>query len=256
VAEDPRLSALVHDLLVRRTATAGAQPLLVHRDEAAGTRVELSGTSLTNTVAKASALLDGAGPDPSLALAIPAHWIGAALALAAWHVGGTVRSGPEGIEDPVLADATVLLVGPDVLGAVPDVKGTVYVSRLHPFGLPFDADVTLPWYATDLAPALREGPDALGPPAGHDAAPSRADQDAGLRESALIAAARVFAASCPPGSTLLSALPLHDLRGLLAVTLVPLLTGGSTVLVTGTADPDRLSAIAATERATTIWSPT
>jgi uncharacterized protein (TIGR03089 family) len=257
VVEEPaiRLSALVHDLLVRRTGTAaGAQPLLVHRDEGAGTRVELSGTSLTNAVAKASALLEPEGPGASLALVIPPHWIGAAVTLAAWHVGVCVWTSPPETVDSLLADATVGLVGPDVPSAARDVKGTIYISRLHPFGLPFDADAELPWYVSDLAPALREGPDALGPSAVYGATRSPPEQDAAMREAALIAAARVFSASLDRGSVLLSALPFHDVRGILAVTLIPLLTGGSTVLVTGTTDPERMAEIAAVERATTVWT--
>jgi uncharacterized protein (TIGR03089 family) len=245
-----RLSELVHDLLVRRTATAGAQPLLVHRDEAAGTRVELSATSLTNSVAKAAALLENEGTD--LSLAITPHWLGAALTLAAWHGGGTVHVGAPGVVDP---EAAVGVVGPEIPNGGQDVKGTLYVSRLHPFGLPFDPDVDLPWYVSDLAPALREGPDNLGPAATHATARSRPELDAAMRESAVIAAARVLAASLPPSTVLLSALPFDDLRGLLAVTLVPLLTSGSTVLVTGAIDAERLAEIATIERATTTWTP-
>jgi uncharacterized protein (TIGR03089 family) len=245
VSDSERLPALVHDLLVRRTAIAGAQPLLVHVDDATGTRVELSASSLTNTVAKASALLaDEAGG--SLALAIPPHWIGAGLALAAWHVALTVCG--------ELEDATVAVVGPAALESDPEVSATVYVSRLHPFGLPFDATTELPWYATDLAPALREGPDRLGPPSLASSIPLRLTTG-DVSEPELIAAAASFAGELEPGSTLLSALPFDEVRGLLAATLVPLLSGGSTVLVTGTTDPTRLAAIAATERATTTWTP-
>jgi len=246
VAEEQRLSALVHDLLVRRVSTAGAQPLLVHRDEAAGTRVELSAISLANTVAKASALFedDWGG---SLALAIPPHWIGAALTLAGWHMGLHVW-----IEDPAYGDgyaqgAEIGVVGPKV---PTEGRGeTSYATRLHPFGLPFDEDAGLPAVVNDLAVELRLGPDVLGPPA---AASPAADEI--LRENALIAAARTYSAGLGAKPTLLSALPFHELRGLLAVTLVPLLTGGSAVLVTGTEDAADLATIAATERATVTWT--
>jgi uncharacterized protein (TIGR03089 family) len=249
-----RLPALVHDLLVRRTGAAtAAQPLLVHRDEAAGTRVELSGTSLTNTVAKASALLeDECGG--MLALAIPPHWLGAALALAGWHVGASVWVGNGGDDDPFIAEADVAVVGTERGLTRLEVKGSIYVTRLHPFGLPLGPDAELAWYATDLAPALRAGPDQLGRPASSAAPPVRLVTGP-VEEADLITAARDYVASLEPGLVLLSALPFHDLRGLLAVTLIPLLTGGSTVLVTGTTDPERLAEIAATERATTVWTP-
>jgi uncharacterized protein (TIGR03089 family) len=248
-----RLSALVHDLLVRRTQGAGAQPLLVHLDEAAGTRVELSGTSLTNTVAKASALFDDEG-EGMLALAIPPHWIGAGLALAGWHTGMVVWINDPADGDGYAQSAEVGVVGPEV----PTVRGgeTAYVTRLHPFGLPFDADVLLPAVVNDLAPWLRSGPDRLGAPHATPGGIDALAQDGIVYDEAtVVAAAGAFAAELEPGSTLLSALPFHDLRGLLAATLVPLLTGGSTVLVTGTTDPQRLASIAATERATTTWTP-
>ena len=252
VPDAERLSELVHDLLARRAASAdAAQPLLVHRDETAGTRVELSGASLTNTVAKASALFeeDAGG---TLALAIPPHWIGAALTLAGWHAGLLV-----GINDPAAGDgyaqaAEIGVVGPHV----PTVRGgeTAYVSRLHPFGLPFDADVVLPDNVSDLAPELRSGPDRLGPPSDDHQADHSLRQDAvTYGEAEVIETARRFAGELESGSTLLSTLPFHDLRGLLAVTLVPLITGGSTVLVTGSLEPEQVARIAGVERASATW---
>src|SRR3954447_10027424 len=108
---DPqRLSPLVHDLIGRRAGGPdGASPLLVHRDETAGTRVELSGVSLANTVAKASALFEHEAGG-TLGLAIAPHWIGAALTLAAWHAGLGVRVDDAAAGDAVLAAADVLVV--------------------------------------------------------------------------------------------------------------------------------------------------
>jgi uncharacterized protein (TIGR03089 family) len=244
VDNEQRLCELVHDLLVRRVAMAGAQPLLVHRDESAGTRVELSAVSLTNTVAKASALLEPAGPGATVVLDLPTHWLGAALALAAWHGGQDLYVAQPGLEPP---PADVAVVGPSATGR-PTKSEVTYVSRLHPFGLPFEEE--LPWDVTDLALALREGPDVLGP----SARTSARTADDTLRENATVAVARAFTATLGPRPTLLSALPLRDLKGLLAATLVPLLTGGSTVLVTGNVEPDGLGAIAVSERATTTWT--
>jgi uncharacterized protein (TIGR03089 family) len=246
------LSRFVHDLLARRVASPDAgQPLLVHRDETAGTRVELSGASLTNTVAKAAALFEEE-PGGALALAIAPHWIGAALTLAAWHGGLTVR-----LDDPAggygdVRKADIGVVGPDVPDVLPG--EWVLASRLHPFGLPFDPDVVLPGSVDDLALSLRSGPDRLGPAADHDHQDSSLQQDgATYGPGELIDAAHRFAGELEPGSTLLSTLPFHDLRGLLAVTLVPLLTGGSTVLVTGTMDGEQVARLAGVERASTTW---
>src|SRR3954447_1055892 len=250
---DPqRLSPLVHDLIGRRAGGPdGASPLLVHRDETAGTRVELSGVSLANTVAKASALFEEEAGG-SVALAIPSHWIGAALALAAWHAGLVVRLEGAAEGDGDLPATDVLVVGPDVPAEAR--AQTTYVSRLHPFALPFDADVALPGNVEDLAPALRSGPDRLGPPADFDAADVVLTQDAAeYRTADVLDAAQRLAAELGQGVTLLSTLSMHDLRGLLAVTLLPLLTGGSTVLVTGSLDPEQVSRVAAVERASVTW---
>ena len=189
VAQEQRLSDLVHGLLVRRVAVSGAQPLLVHRDEAAGTRVELSAVSLTNTVAKASALLDPAGPDATVVLDLPTHWLGAALALAAWHGRQALYIAQPETEAP---PADIAVVGPDP--AQRTKSEVTYVSRLHPFGLPFDDE--LPWDVTDLGLALREGPDVLGPPAVTGATSA----DDVLREGAVIAAARTYTVAPRPTS--------------------------------------------------------
>ena len=252
VPDTERLSQLVHDLLTRRSGSPeAAKPLLVHRDEAAGTRVELSGASLTNTVAKASALFEEEAGG-TLALAIPPHWIGAALALAGWHAGLVVWVNDPADEGAYAEAADIGVVGPDV----PTVGGgqTAYVSRLHPFALPFDPDVVLPETVSDLAPALRSGPDRLGPPASFENASHVLQQDAlGYPAADVVAAAGRFAGELEPGSTLVTTLPSHDLRGLLAVTLVPLITGGSTVLVTGSLEPEQVARIAGVERASTTW---
>ena len=187
-----------------------------------------------------------------LALAIPPHWIGAALTLAGWHAGLEVWINDPAGGDGYASQAEIGVVGPDV----PTVRGgeTAYVSRLHPFALPFDPDVVLPETVNDLAPALRSGPDRLGPPSDDEYADHSLQQDAaGYGEAEVIEAARRFAGELESGSTLLSTLPFHDLRGLLAVTLVPLITGGSTVLVTGTLEPEQVARIAGVERASTTW---
>ena len=235
------LAELVHDLLVGRVAGSAARPVLVHRDEALGSRVELSAISLANTVAKASSLFSSAKPGGGVRLGVPTHWLVGALALGAWHAGHEVV-----VSDQPAPATSVAVVGPDA-GASGSAEQT-YISRLHPLGLPFDDEPS--WPLADLAPALREGPDELPPPA----APS-ADPEARQRENALVAAARTWTAALGARPVLLSAHPAHRTRGLLAITLVPLLDDGSTVLVTGTADPGRLAELAAEERATVVWAP-
>jgi uncharacterized protein (TIGR03089 family) len=246
------LSRLVHDLLTRRAGPPdAARPLLIHRDESAGTRVELSGASLANTVAKASALVeeDAGG---TLALAMPPHWIGAALTLAGWHAGLLVRVNEPAAGVDYVEGAEIAVVGPDL---PPRTRAeTTYVSRMHPFGLPFDSGVLLPETVTDLAPALRSGPDRLGAPSDVDPRDGSLRQGtAGYGSAELVEAAHRFAGELDAGATLLSTLPFHDLRGLLAATLVPLITGGSTVLVTGTVDREQVTRISGVERASTTW---
>ena len=68
-----------------------ARPRLTHYDDTAGSRVELSGTTLANWAAKtANWLRDDLGVQPGDTVAVlrPPHWQTAGALLGAWWCGG------------------------------------------------------------------------------------------------------------------------------------------------------------------------
>src|SRR5688500_10788668 len=82
-------------LLGRATATDPAQPLLTWYDDGTGERVELSGLTLANWVAKtANLLVDGCGlgAGDTATVLLPPHWQTAAVLLGCWTAGLSVDS--------------------------------------------------------------------------------------------------------------------------------------------------------------------
>ena len=72
------------------------QPVLTWYDDGTGERVELSGLTLSNWVAKtANLLVDGCGlgPGDTALVALPPHWQTAAVLLGCWTAGLSVSSG-------------------------------------------------------------------------------------------------------------------------------------------------------------------
>src|SRR2546423_15722392 len=85
----PRLVAIV--------AADPTRPLCTWYDDGKGERVELSGATLANWVAKtASLLVDGVGAEPGDAAValLPPHWQTAAVLLGCWSAGVEVHTGP------------------------------------------------------------------------------------------------------------------------------------------------------------------
>jgi uncharacterized protein (TIGR03089 family) len=115
-------------LALRLRAGAGT-PLVVHYDQTAGSRVELSATTFANWVAKTSALVVdelGLGRGDRLRLELPVHWLEVVWVGAALNVG------------LVLSDASpdLVVVGPEGVGVPYDAQ--VVATSLHPFALRFD----------------------------------------------------------------------------------------------------------------------
>jgi len=78
-------------------ATDPTRPLLTWYDDGNGERVELSGATLANWVAKtANLLVDGVGAEPGDAAValLPPHWQTAAVLLGCWSAGVEVHTGP------------------------------------------------------------------------------------------------------------------------------------------------------------------
>src|SRR3712207_2384754 len=85
----------VRQLFERALAGDPAQPLLTYYDDGTGERVELSGATLDNWVAKtANLLVDtyGLAPGDRAAVLLPPHWQTAAVLLGCWSAGLSVST--------------------------------------------------------------------------------------------------------------------------------------------------------------------
>lgn len=125
-----------------------ARPRITHYDDAAGSRVELSGATLANWAAKTANWLRDeldVQPGDSVAVLLPPHWQSAGVLLGAWWCGAVVGIEPAGAEVALcgvdrLADAEpadeVAAVSLDALGAgvpvlPPGVRDHAGEVRLH-----------------------------------------------------------------------------------------------------------------------------
>jgi uncharacterized protein (TIGR03089 family) len=89
-----------------------ARPFLTYYDDGTGERVELSGITTANWVAKTSNFLVDdleAGPDTRIGLGLPSHWLRFVWVLSCWSVGAAV----------VDADADIGLSGPELVADEP-----------------------------------------------------------------------------------------------------------------------------------------
>jgi uncharacterized protein (TIGR03089 family) len=224
----------VESLRAVAVADDAARPLLTWYDDGTGERVELSGRTLDNWVAKtANLLVDGCGLGPGAtgAVLVRPHWQTAAVLLGCWAAGLAVASS----EVP----ADVVFAGEPVGSGAAD----RYLLGLAPMGLPL-REVPVGWldyvaevrgYGDHFAPAVPPRP----------ADPATPD----LTHAALVARARERAAALelPPGGRVLVDAVAHPdpLDWLLA----PLAAGASIVLC-GNLDPAAVPARVAAERVT------
>ncbi|PZF81763.1 TIGR03089 family protein [Jiangella anatolica] len=204
----------------------GARPFLTFYDDATGERVELSTTTFDNWVAKTAGFLTGglaAEPGDRVALRLPAHWQALAWAAACWSAGVCVVLGDAD-------DVQVAVAGPDAAaaaGSAPEVVGLA----LRPLGGRFTEP--LPPGVTDYAVEVPGYPDHFAPLFPLDDAEPALDRSGavhtlgGLADHARQRAEQLGAG---PGGRLLVA--TDDLgTALVDALLVPLVTGGSAVLV-------------------------
>lgn len=228
----------------------GARPFLTFYDDATGERVELSTITFDNWVAKTAGFLTGGlGADTGerVGLRLPAHWQALAWAAACWTTGTCVvlGSGSGSGGD----DVQVAVAGPDDVAAAAGTAPEVVGLALRPLGGRFteplppgvaDYAVEVPGYPDhfvpvfppdDTEPALDRGGvvHTLGGLAGH--ARQRAEQ------LGATAGGRLLVATDDLGTALVDAL------------LVPLVLGGSAVLVRHE-DPAGRAARIAAERVT------
>ncbi|RRD49682.1 TIGR03089 family protein [Arachnia propionica] len=205
-------------------ALPASHPLLVHYDEEAASRVELSAVTFRNWVDKTANLMDGLGIGPGdevqveLAATHPGHWATWVVCAAVWQRGAAISSRPGDLAVVASDSATR---GPQTV-----------VCSLHPLGLRLPEP---PPGTVDLA-------DALGEPDLHLAEPLTGDMpawdDLDHRQVAEV----------PPRS---SRSVFHDPQGgwegIAQLLVAPVLGGGGTVSVTG-GDATRARHIAAQER--------
>jgi uncharacterized protein (TIGR03089 family) len=123
------------DAALQRNAAA---PLITHYDDATDERVELSGTTLANWVAKTANLLQDefdVERGRTVAVALPVHWQTAAVLLAVWSCGATVMD-TAAEDEGRLAEADVVLAAQDRLEAIEEegVEELLGLS-LHPLGM-------------------------------------------------------------------------------------------------------------------------
>jgi uncharacterized protein (TIGR03089 family) len=217
---------LVDALLTPRLSRDAAAPLVTYYDDASGERVELSGATFANWVAKTANLLRDEcdlQPGGRVAVLLPAHWQTLAILLGAWWCGASVTNDPAGA-DVVCCDAARLGLATDA-GA-----GVVVGLSLHAFGIGLP---DLPAGVVDYATEVRLHGDVFTPdgPVPDDAVPVDVPAVEDLGVSAVVAAARAAAtaAGLDPGARVLTTRDWSVGDGLIEVPLAVLAAGGSLV---------------------------
>lgn len=155
------------DRLLRPLLSSSARPAVTHYDDAVGSRVELSVTTLANWAAKtANWLVEEFDVEPGdpVAVDLPAHWQTAGVLLGTWWCGGHVVADAGG--------ARVAFTGPDGATGVADDTAVVALDPLGgglgPEGAPngaFDylSDArTAGDEFTPIIPVAGDGPALLG----------------------------------------------------------------------------------------------
>ena len=155
---------LISERLRRRTATAGADPLVTYYDLGTGERTELSAVTVTNWVNKTCNLLaDEYGLDLGdlvlldVARTHPGHWVTVCLELACWSLGVTVVVERDDAVDP---GVRLVVAGPLYTTAAEhatELGADLLACSLHPLALPFAE--RLPDGAADFSLEVRGQPD-------------------------------------------------------------------------------------------------
>ena len=225
------------DLLTDVLRRDGAAPLVTQYDDATGERVELSGTTLANWVAKTANLLQDefdVGPGSTVALALPVHWQTAAVLLAAWSCGATVVD-TAAEDEGRLAEVDVVLAAQDRLPALeedlPEDSAELVGLSLHPLGLGMAGYVGS---ARDFAVEVRVHGDFFTPYQPPDpVGPGLRLGGLELTLGGLVEAARQLAArlGIGAGDRLLVDEQVAAEAGPIAWLLAPLAAGASLVLV-------------------------
>jgi uncharacterized protein (TIGR03089 family) len=233
------------DLLRSVLERDGTRPFLTYYDDATGERVELSVTTFANWVSKTAGLLrDGldVGPGDRVTFLLPAHWQSLVLAGACWAAAACAV-----LDDA--RDARLVVVGPATLDAAPRGSETLALS-LRPLGGRFTE--VLPLGMLDYAVEVPTYPDRFVASEPADPAdPALEAHGVVTTQGGLVGQATERAAQLDagPGARLLVATD-HLRTAVLDALLVPLVVGGSAVLVRNEIR-ERREARLASERART-----
>jgi uncharacterized protein (TIGR03089 family) len=204
------------DLMAR---TDPARPLITFYDDATGERLELSGRTFGNWVAKtANLLVDGLGAAPGdrVVLALPGHWQTVVWLFACWSAGLTAVP----VGDGAVPDADIVAASQDRLAAVTNAE--VVGLSLHALGAPLD---DCPPGVTDYAVEVRGYGDRFA---------ARPDPDASVVEyGGEVLTGGALMASVPeasPGTRVLTTSSFATLDELLGGLLAPLAADGSVII--------------------------
>jgi uncharacterized protein (TIGR03089 family) len=229
------------DLFAERLAADGAAPLVTYYDDSTGERVELSGITFDNWVAKTANLMrdellveDG----DVVHIDLPLHWQALVWMQAAWTAGAVVSIGP-----------TAADVSPAVTVSTPDRVGQAageerVALSLRPLGLP--CAEPLPAGVLDYAVSVPAHGDRFAsrstPP---DSAALMTGEVITSHVDLLTAAEQV---GLSHGQRTLRVGALASLEDAVHAWVAPISVAGSVVVVSGTDDQARLDRIASDEK--------
>ena len=232
------MTELISALLARRVRRNGADPLITYYDLDSGERTELSAVSFANWVNKTSNLLvdellvdSGDAVQLSLAETHPGHWVTLIWELACWQVGAVVSLDPA-------VDAKVIVVGPGTDSTTSGDTEVVYCS-LHPLGLPSGVKSPVIDYNLEVRGQADQYPPLQLPAS----APAWRSPGLHLDQGDLLAVDR----SSTRRRLIVPGDPWRTVQDAL---ITPLVTGGSSVIVSGTPTDAQLGRIRTSERAT------
>lgn len=236
-------------LLRARRRTAGAEPLLTYYDLISAERTELSAITFGNWVDKTAnlltdecALAPGDVVELDLALDHPGHWITLVWTAALWQLQAVVAM--PGTTSVHAADPVLQVIGPE---RAQEPSGPVdrMVCRLHPLGLGFAT--ALPPGLVDYAVEVRGQGDRFVGPDPSPTALAWVDDHAERSQAELIEAVRAAQGDQPARRRLV--LPRQPWPTVRDALVLPVLTGGSSVVVRGGDEPE-WQRIATTEMVT------
>jgi uncharacterized protein (TIGR03089 family) len=240
---NPETVVAAFEAMTRADAT---RPVLTFYDDASGERLDLSGATLGNWVAKTANLLvdgHGLGPGDVAAIRLPPHWLTAAVLLGCWSAGLAVDLEDDG-------QAAVGFVTADV----PVDADEVYALALAPLGAPFrpgpppgtvDYTVEVRGYGDHFSPRVAAADRALADGTTHGSLLADvAERSGGGGVAGLSGGGGV--AGLAGGRVLIDTGRTPDPRRWL---VAPLAAAASIVLCVNL-DPSRLDARLAAERAT------